>query len=171
MGTVTQVNHITIVRQLAAPAELVFQAWTDPLHLQQWFANPGAPAPSEPATVDLRVGGAWRLLMVENENKSYVTGGIYREIVRPTRLVFTFGAEGGWPDLDLERLDDAPIITVTLNEADGATEMIVDLGFVDTLEEERVHAWLSMGMREGLTQTLDRLAPHLERSAPGQPAR
>ena len=89
VGTTTR-RDLTIVRRLDAPRELVFQAWTDPVHLQ-WFANPTHP-PHELITVDLRVGGAWRLQMIENEDKAYVTGGIYREIVPPEKLVFTWGA-------------------------------------------------------------------------------
>ena len=57
----------TLRRILNAPRDLVFQAWTDPAHLL-WFFNPSMPLPSEPIDVDLRVGGAWRVKMVVNEN-------------------------------------------------------------------------------------------------------
>ena len=117
MNTVTTTERgFTIVRRLAAPRELVFAAWTDPDHLLHWFANL---PPREPVTVDLRVGGAWRLDMVENPDRAYVTGGIYREIDPPESLAFSWGAVGGWPDIDPDRLDDAPLVTVTLRTVPG----------------------------------------------------
>jgi uncharacterized protein YndB with AHSA1/START domain len=157
-ATVTE-RGFTIVRRLDAPRELVFQAWTDPDHLR-WFANM-APAASHPTTVDLRVGGAWRLHMVENENKSYMTGGIYREIVPPEKLVFTWGAVDGWPRIDPDKRDDGPVITVTLNDLDGATEMIVHVGLADHLTEDQVQRWFALGIVAGWSDTLDRLNPSL----------
>ncbi len=149
----------TIVRRLDAPRELVFEAWTDPDQLH-WFAG-AAPSPSRPTTVDLRVGGAWRLHLVENESRSYLCGGIYREIVRPERLVFTWGAVGGWPELDLDHLEDSPIVTVTLNDLGGTTEMVFHLGLGDHLSEDQVRASFATGMRDGWSDTLDRLPEHL----------
>src|SRR3954453_9409483 len=102
-GTTTK-RDLTIVRRLDAPRELVFQVWSDPDHLQ-WFANPPHP-PRVPITVDLRVGGAWRLQMIENEGKPYMTGGIYREIVPSEKIVFSWGAVDGWPAIDPNMLDD-----------------------------------------------------------------
>ena len=161
MDASTQVERgFTIVRELDAPRELVFRAWTEPEHLQQWFATTPATA-SHPTTVDLRVGGAWRLLMVENDEKSYVTGGIYREIVEPERLAYWWGAVDGWPALDPSRPQDNPLFTVILNDVGGATEMITTVGFVDELAEDRVRDWLATGMREGWTETVGRLAPYL----------
>ena len=72
------------------------------------------PLPSEPIDVDLRVGGAWRVKMVMNENLQYFTGGIYREIVPGEKLVFTWGAVDGWPEIDSDHLDDCPLVTLTL---------------------------------------------------------
>ena len=47
---------------------------------------------------------------------TYFTGGVYREIVPDEKLVFAWGATDGWPQLDLERLDDSPLVTVTLSQ-------------------------------------------------------
>ena len=48
----------------------VFRAWTDPEHLG-WFYNPDNPIPAEPIELDLRVGGAWRQLMVIDRSTIY----------------------------------------------------------------------------------------------------
>ncbi|MEO6712324.1 MAG: SRPBCC domain-containing protein [Mycobacteriales bacterium] len=162
MTAATEVERgFTIVRQFDAPRELVFQAWTDPEQLH-WLADT-PPSSDHPTTVDLRVGGTWRLRLVEGnaEATSYMTGGIYREIVAPEKLVFTWGAVDGWPQLDPDCIDDGPIVTITLHEVNGATEMVFHLGFADRLTEQRVRDWLATGMRDGWTQTLERLSRHL----------
>jgi uncharacterized protein YndB with AHSA1/START domain len=160
MTTATTTERgFTIVRRLDVPRELVFQAWTDPEHLV-WFLNP-ATTPRHPTTVDLRVGGAWRLHMVENENKSYMTGGVYREIVPPEKLVFAWGAVDGWPEIDPGKPDDAPIVTVTLKDLGDATEMTFQVGFADHITEARIKEWFAMGIVGGWTDTIDRLDPHL----------
>lgn len=146
----------TLRRILNAPRDLVFQAWTDPAHLQ-WFFNPSMPLPSEPIDVDLRVGGAWRVKMVMNEKLQYFTGGIYREIVPGEKLVFTWGAVDGWPQVDSDHPDDCPVVTLTLNELGEKTEMIFQVALSEQMSDERVREWLATGMREGWSDTIDRL--------------
>ena len=140
----------------ATPAE-VFRAWTDPDHLQ-WFYNDGQPHPVDPIEVDLRVGGTWRQLMVESESKQYVTGGVYREIVTDAKLVFSWGAVGGWPALDPDRLDDSPVVTVTLAGIGNVTEMTVHMELPAGLSDARVEEWWAIGIRQGWQATIDRLA-------------
>ncbi len=155
MSAVTKTERdFTIVRHLDAPRELVFRAWTDPDHLH-WFT--GAEPGEQPTTVDLRVGGAWRFHMVENAERSYVTGGIYREIVPPERLVFVFGAVDGWPPLDPTDVGDNPIVTITLNEDDGGTEMVFHCGFPDGTSDERIQEWFALGIFGGWSETVARL--------------
>ncbi len=50
-------------------------------------------------------------------------GRLYREIVEDENLVFTWGATDGWPKIDPERLDESPLVTVTLSQISGKTEM------------------------------------------------
>ena len=83
-------RELVITRVFDAPRELVFKVWTDPKHLAQWwgprcFTNPVC-------EVDLRVGGAWRIIMRAPDGAEYPGGGIYREIVRNEKLVFTNAA-------------------------------------------------------------------------------
>ena len=140
----------------ASPAD-VFRAWTDPDHLQ-WFYNPNNPVPDEPIELDLRVGGAWRQRMVISEQTNYMTGGVYREIVRDEKLVFAWGATDGWPELDPERLDESPNVTVLLSGRDGRTEMLVTVELPATVSEDEAREWLEMGITNGWRDTVDRLA-------------
>jgi uncharacterized protein YndB with AHSA1/START domain len=155
-GTNELVRDFTLTRMLDAPRALVFQAWTDPDHLQ-WFFNNTVAAPPEPIEVDLRVGGVWKLKMVINDDLEYFTGGVYREIVPVEKLAFTWGATDGWPEIDPDRPEDGPLVTVTLNEVGDKTEMIFNVALPGHLPEERVREWLATGMREGWGDTIDRL--------------
>ena len=115
----TTATEFTLTWTLDAPPADVFQAWTDPDHLD-WFYNDGYPVPAEPIELDLRVGGVWRQFMVVDDDTAYYTGGLYREIVPDEKLVFSWGAAGGWPELDPGRLDASPLVTVTMAHARGA---------------------------------------------------
>ena len=117
--------------------------------------------PTEAIEVDLRVGGAWRQHMVIDATTDYVTGGVYQEIVPEEKLVFAWGATGGWPELDPDRLDDSPLVTVMLTEVGEGTEMIVHVELPASLSEDAVREWLSRGIRDGWRDTVDRLAAAL----------
>lgn len=153
-------RDFTLTWMLDAPPAEVFRAWTDPDHLH-WFYNDDNPVPTEPIEVDLRVGGTWRQQMVVDRTTAYVTGGVYREIVPDEKLVFSWGATGGWPELDPDRLDDSPLVTVMLSQARGRTQMIVRVELPASLSEDRVQEWWSMGIRDGWRDTVDRLAAAL----------
>ena len=80
-------REIVITRVVDAPRELVWQAWTEPGHLGRWrgpraFTNPTC-------ELDLRPGGAYRLVMRSPDGVDYPLKGFYREIVAPGRLVLT----------------------------------------------------------------------------------
>lgn len=155
--TNTTGRGFTLTRTLNAPRATVWRAWTDPAELV-WFLNPETTALDEPISVDLRVGGAFRLRMIVNDDLEYVTGGIYREIVPVERLVFEWGAVDGWPKLDPAHPDDAPLtILEFIDNGDGTTEQRLHVAFPASMADARVDEWLSSGMREGWGMTIDRL--------------
>lgn len=139
----------TLQKVFAAPRDLVFEAWTDPVHLTSWYPNPEFANP-EPITVDLRVGGAWRVNMVIDNETSYITGGIYREIVKNERIVFTWGAPDGWPEIDPEHPEEAPLATLDFRDGEPGTT-IVD--FHLDIPEAKFHPF----MQQGWSETIDRL--------------
>jgi uncharacterized protein YndB with AHSA1/START domain len=150
-------REFTLTWTLDAHPAAVFRAWTDPEHLG-WFYNDAQPTPTEPMELDLRVGGAWRQRMIIDEDTDYVTGGVYREIVPDEKLVFAWGATDGWPKLDPARLDDGPLVTVTIEDIDGRTAMTVHVKLPAHLSEDEVPEWWSLGIRDGWRDTVDRLA-------------
>jgi uncharacterized protein YndB with AHSA1/START domain len=153
-------REFTVVRTLSGTPAEVFAAWTDPSQLI-WFLNPDTTPLDEPITVDLRVGGQWRLRM-KHDDLDYVTGGIYREIVPNERLVFEWGAVDGWPLLDPEKPDDAPIVTLAFRDnGDGTTTQTLHSSLPESMSETRATEWMSTGMLEGWGMTIDRLVSRL----------
>lgn len=148
-------HSFALTRMLDAPRDLVFRAWTEPEQLRWFFAD--GVGEGDAVEVDLRVGGAWRMLMVENESKRYWTGGVYREIVPDERLVFSWGAVGGWPALDPDRPEDGPVVTITLHDRGEQTEMELVTAFPPRLSQDELEAWYALGIRDGWSQTLYRL--------------
>ena len=156
--TGTDDRSFTLVRYVDAPPAEVFRAWTDPGQLG-WFFNPGYERP-ETIEVDPRVDGRWRQLMVVNDQTQYVTGGIYREIEPDSRLVFVWGAVDGWPPLDPDRLDDAPLATIDVEGAGQGTVMTFRLDLPANPEPRLRGA----GKRDGWSQTIGRLVAQFARS-------
>jgi uncharacterized protein YndB with AHSA1/START domain len=149
-------REFTVERTLNAPPELVFRAWTDAAELE-WFRS-GTETDRQPIEVDLRVGGAFRVHMVVDEDLEYVTGGVYREIVPNERLVFVWGAVGGWPDLSGDGINSSPVVTLTFaGIAGGQTAMTLHSAIPADLPDEAALAWMQSGMYDGWSVTIDRL--------------
>lgn len=157
-------RDFTLTWTLDAPPADIFRAWTDPDHLD-WFYNDNHSMPAEPIELDLRVGGVWRQHMIIDETTAYVTGGVYREIVLNEKLVFSWGAAGGWPELDPDQLDDSPLVTVILSQAGGRTEMTVHVELPASLSEDRMPERWFGHIRDGWRDTVNRLAGALERTS------
>ena len=88
MSTVT--NQLRVSRTIRADPDTLFQVWTDPQKLMHWWRQEGEGWAFAGASVDLRVGGRYRLSMTAPDGKTHVAVGVYREIERPLRLLFTW---------------------------------------------------------------------------------
>jgi|HubBroStandDraft_2_1064218.scaffolds.fasta_scaffold15293_4 uncharacterized protein YndB with AHSA1/START domain len=80
-------HEMRMSRVVLAPRELVWTAWTDPLHLAKWWGPRGFSSPR--CELDLRVGGKLRVDMQHPDGTVRPMVGEFLEIVRPERLVFT----------------------------------------------------------------------------------
>lgn len=79
---------LTVSRRINAPAEKVFEAWLDPKMLTR-FMLPASGMEVPRAETDPRVGGRFEIIMVAGGNEM-PHGGVYKEIDRHQRLVFTW---------------------------------------------------------------------------------
>jgi uncharacterized protein YndB with AHSA1/START domain len=152
--TSTDEPTITFTRVFAAPRELVYQAWTDPKHVAQWFGPRGFTVPH--CELDVRVGGRWRIDMRAPDGTVYPNQGVYLEVDPPKRLLYSDVVEDGtaWGD------DPPPSSTVEVifEEDDGQTIMTT----VTRLQSiEQRDAMVEMGAIAGWEETLAKLAEHL----------
>jgi uncharacterized protein YndB with AHSA1/START domain len=88
-------NELVIIRTFAAPRTLVWQAWTDPKHIMQWWGPAGFD--NETCASDLRVGGRFQLEMRAPDGNVYPCIGTFREIVEHERIVYEGEATDGHP--------------------------------------------------------------------------
>jgi uncharacterized protein YndB with AHSA1/START domain len=102
---------LTVRREIAASAEDLFDAWLDAESLSVWM-KPGTTRETR-AETDPREGGAFRVVMVNQDSDAIVHTGMYRVIDRPRRLVFTWSS----PATDFRD----SIVTVTFESLEGST--------------------------------------------------
>lgn len=135
---------LEITRSFDAPPALVFKAWTSKDHLLRWWGPKDFTATSE--KLDFREGGAYRHAIHGPDGKSYGMSGVYREIVEPEKIVFTFA----W--------DDGPetLITVTIKpEGSGSRLTFRQEPFADAATRDSHEG--------GWGECLDRLVAEMAR--------
>lgn len=140
----TDVLPLLVTRGYAAAPEAVFDAWTSPEVLRRWWAN--TPAGSTPEVdVDLRVGGRYRLTMIDGDGVARTVGGEYRAVQRPARLVYTWS----WEDPD-GRSGPESVVTVDFRPDGAGTTVVIEHAGLATAESVDGH-------RAGWNGTLDNL--------------
>ena len=92
-----QLGEVTYTREYKAPRGLVFRCMTEPEHLAHFWGPVGMTTPLANITVDLRPGGAFETVMVNDESgEEYPMKAVYVSVDPPSRLVFTEpDVEGG----------------------------------------------------------------------------
>jgi uncharacterized protein YndB with AHSA1/START domain len=144
----------------------VFEAWTDPLRLARWWGPNEMTNPV--CEMDLRVGGAWRIVMRTPEGMEYPMSGTVLEIDAPERLVLSMSTHDHPPEWHAafrEALGDqadeagrAIRLVVTFQEDEdllGARTTLTIRQRSATVGER--DAYERMGARQGWGQSLDRL--------------
>ena len=81
---------LTLKRRIRAAPEQIFAAWTDPDKLVRWFGPRETVTGSLRAEVDVRPGGRYRVDFETADGARHRVGGVYREVVAGSRLVFTW---------------------------------------------------------------------------------
>jgi uncharacterized protein YndB with AHSA1/START domain len=156
-----------ITRGFDAPRALVWQAWTEPGRIARWWGPNGFSNPV--CEMDLRPGGAYRLVMRSPEGEDYPITGEVRELVAPALLVMTLDCAehpAEWHEAvraGSGRVGPNPagtmVQTVRFEDLGGKTRLSISTRFEST---EIRDAMVKMGMNEGWSQSLGRLAQHVE---------
>jgi uncharacterized protein YndB with AHSA1/START domain len=127
-------TELLITRVFDARPSLLFDLWSKPEHFRRWMGPETFTC--DAVEIDFRVGGAYRAMIASPEMGENWFGGIYREIERHTRIVFTFAWHSG-PSARVET-----IITLTFeDQGNGKTlQTFHQTGFRDA-ERRDSHAF------------------------------
>lgn len=144
----TQTGHrLVISRKYPVSRERVWQAWTDIDQMKAWLAPEGmTPGDIE---CDFRVGGAYRLTMVQPDGEKYIAKGVYREIRPPELLSYTWTWEEDTPAEEHETL-----LTLEFKDLGTETELVLTHENLKSEESRQGHT-------DGWNSLLDKLAKHL----------
>lgn len=147
--TATDGRDLILTRIIDAPREKVFRAWTEPSLLKQWFA----PAPFTTPTVEteVRPGGTSLIVMKGPDGKEFPNRGVYLEVVKNERLVFTDAFSKAWDP------SDKPFMTVVLTFEDlgGNTQYTARVRHWSDADRE-THE--KMGFHQGWPMCTEQLA-------------
>lgn len=145
-------REIVLSRVLAAPRERVFDAWTDPEQLAVWFGPEGLAI--ETHEIDVREGGRWRFDMIDATGGRHDNRMYFLRIDRPRSIEVDYGS-----DKDHDPAKFRMLVTFD-QQSDGQT--VLTLRQLHPTRAAR-EATIGFGAVEFGTQTLDKLAAHLER--------
>ena len=140
-------NEIVINRVFNLPVSVVWLAWTDAEYFKKWWGPRGFTCPS--SKMEARVGGKYLSCMRGPDGKEFWSTGVVKELIPERKLVVTdsfsdekgniksaaeHGMPGDWPK--------ELLITVYLEEADGATKMkLRHQGIPDEMREDCIKGW------------------------------
>jgi uncharacterized protein YndB with AHSA1/START domain len=119
-------NHkLVITRELEAPRELVWKAWTEPDQVKAWLEL-GEGMTIESVKVDLRVGGKFRIQTRMMDGEFFTAAGTYLEVNKPERLVYTWDWEKDGGGAEFGELEGAETqLTVEFRASGKRTELVL----------------------------------------------
>lgn len=152
-------REFIVTRVVNAPRALVWKAWTEPAHIVRWWGGDGCRATN--GSVDLRVGGAFSLSLTIPDGSTVRCGGVFREIIRPERLVLDGDADEGRSPCGAG-LPPGARVTVTFEDTGGEVGSKTKLTIVTRFPTDAAFAGaLESGYDRGWPECLDRLATHV----------
>jgi uncharacterized protein YndB with AHSA1/START domain len=143
--------EIVITRDFNATPGRVFEAWTNPDQVRQWYGCGELNLVT--CEIDLRAGGAYRYVLTGPDSSRHTMTGRYLEIVRPSRLVYT----ERYVSDDFE--SEESFVTVTFAERDGRTRLTSTVQHMSAASRD-MH--LNSGVEKGAALTLDRLLQSMD---------
>ena len=147
-------REIVISREFDAPRELVWEAWTNPKHVVNWWGPRGFSTAIE--KMDVRPGGVWKHVMRGPDGANYPNKSVFKEVVKPERIVYSHGG----------RQENGPgtsfVSTWTFDAVTaGRTRVTIRMVFPSPAARDLVVK--EFGAIEGGKQTLERLGEHLSK--------
>lgn len=150
MSSTHQINNrtLTLERTFSAPIELVWEAWTQPKHIVQWWGPKGMN--TEVKEHDFKVGGRWKYVMLMPDGSDFIAQGEYLEIVEPTKIVTS---------ADFKPMTEGVELQILLEANGDKTKFTFH---VVHHTEEYCKQQEAMGFYNGWGSTFDRLMEYLD---------
>lgn len=148
-------REIHVERVFEASRERVFTAFTDPELIPKWWGPHGTTTVVD--ELDARPGGRWRLVSQDSNGGENAFRGVFREVVAPERVVWTFEWEGLPGHVSVETVNFEDL-------GDGRTKVVSDTIFHAGAERDGM---LESGMERGMNETYARLDALLAEQADG----
>ncbi|WHA40062.1 SRPBCC family protein [Agrobacterium larrymoorei] len=149
MTTDTARHELVLMREIDAPREKIFRAWTDPELMKEWFCpKPWAVSHAE---LDLRAGGSSFIVMNGPNGEVVENRGVYLEVVPNEKLVFTDAFTSAWVP------SEKPFMTgiVLLEDMGGGRTKYTAIARHWNEEDKQAHE--AMGFHEGWGAAADQL--------------
>ena len=140
---------LLLTRTFDAPRQLVFKAWTAPEHVMRWWGPHGFKVIS--CEMDVRAGGTWRIHMRGPRGQDDRQHLVYREIIEPERIVFSYAFEDA-----MGKPGHETTVTVEFAELGSKTELTLHQAIFETAEVRNDHV-------SGWGGALDHFAEYLKR--------
>jgi uncharacterized protein YndB with AHSA1/START domain len=142
-------REVVMTRVFDAPRELVWMAYTDPKLIPRWWGPRYLTTTVD--KMDLKPGGVWRYVSRAPDGKEFGFHGVFREIVPPARLAWTFEFEGMPGHVSVD--------TVEFEDYEGKTKVTVTSLFETKADRDGM---VASGMESGQTESTERLAELLK---------
>jgi uncharacterized protein YndB with AHSA1/START domain len=156
-NTVNETERMVITRVFDAPRALVWEAWTNPKYVMQWWGPKGFTSPF--CKMDFRVGGKFLCCMKTPDGQEFWNGGEYHEIVPHEKIVYSMyfsDAKGNKVEpehygIEHEAIDGAHDVVTFEDFGNGQTKLTL-------IGNESMESAKTSGQVEGWIQTLDKVA-------------
>jgi uncharacterized protein YndB with AHSA1/START domain len=140
-------REIALTRVFDAPRHLVFEAYTTPALLKRWLGVHRGWSLAV-CDIDLKVGGTYRYVWRDRDGAEMGMRGVFREVVRPERIVATEAFDQSW-------YPGEAVSTVTLVEQGGKTTLTLTVRYESRDARDAV---LKSPMEQGIAAGFDKLA-------------
>ena len=151
--TTAEGHDLILTRSFNAPPGKVFNAWTQPALLKQWFAP--RPWTTAKAELDVRIGVTSLIVMRSPEGKEFPGHGVYLEVVKNSRLVFTDAFTKAWEPSDKPFM----LVELTFKVQAGLTKYTARVRHWAVADRE---AHEKMGFHQGWVTCAEQLAALVE---------
>ena len=141
----TSDREIRISRLLDAPVELVWEVWTNPEHIKNWWGPNGFT--NTITKMDLKPGGEWNLVMHGPDGTDFKNKSVFKEIVALEKIVF-------------EHISPNFLATIEFKGNGNKTQL--DWHMLFETKEEFIQVVKTFKADEGLKQNVEKLNNYLE---------